>query len=256
MLINCAGVGFPQSAGERPGADATAVIEIKKHSPGETLLAWSPYLFLVVGPVWTADGQAPRLVEGGITPPRVVERTKTPQYTDEARAQRVQGVDAPTLKEGGINLDIINWRSVVAPPGITPDQRKALIDVVDKMAKSKEWAEILKQKGWDDAYLSGDPEPQTPDDERDCVGQPDPLDRPDLALVDAGDADVAIDRTEPVDVVELSPDGAPVRKRLGLGHGHTGVVHLYFPNLSSQCWAMSCGASTGISPASKNPRSS
>ena len=56
----------------------------------------------------------------------------------------------------GINLEIINWRSVVAPPGITPDQRKALTETIDKMAKSKEWAEILKQKGWDDAYLSGD----------------------------------------------------------------------------------------------------
>ena len=70
--------------------------------------------------------------------------------------QRLPNVDAPTLKEQGINLEITNWRSVVAPPGITPDQRKALIDAVDKMAKSKEWAEILKQKGWDDAYLSGD----------------------------------------------------------------------------------------------------
>jgi putative tricarboxylic transport membrane protein len=70
--------------------------------------------------------------------------------------QRVQGVDAATLKEQGINLEIINWRSVVAPPGLTPDQRKALIDTIDKMAKSKQWAEILKQKGWDDAYLSGD----------------------------------------------------------------------------------------------------
>jgi putative tricarboxylic transport membrane protein len=70
--------------------------------------------------------------------------------------QRLPGVDAPTLKEQGITLEITNWRSVVAPPGITPDQRKALTDAVDKMAKSKEWAEILKQKGWDDAYLSGD----------------------------------------------------------------------------------------------------
>jgi putative tricarboxylic transport membrane protein len=70
--------------------------------------------------------------------------------------QRVQGIDAPTLKEAGINLEIINWRSVVAPPGITPDQRKALTEAIDKMAKSKEWADILKQKGWDDAYLSGD----------------------------------------------------------------------------------------------------
>jgi len=70
--------------------------------------------------------------------------------------QRVQGIDSPTLKEQGVNLEIINWRSVVAPPGITPDQRKALTDAIDKMAKSKEWADILKQKGWDDAYLSGD----------------------------------------------------------------------------------------------------
>jgi putative tricarboxylic transport membrane protein len=71
-------------------------------------------------------------------------------------SQRIPGVDAGTLKEQGVNLEIINWRSVVAPPGLTPDQRKALIDAVDKMAKSKQWAEILKQKGWDDAYLSGD----------------------------------------------------------------------------------------------------
>jgi len=70
--------------------------------------------------------------------------------------QRLPGVDAPTLKEEGIDLEITNWRSVVAAPGITPDQRKTLLDTVDKMVKSKEWAEILKQKGWDDAYLAGD----------------------------------------------------------------------------------------------------
>jgi putative tricarboxylic transport membrane protein len=70
--------------------------------------------------------------------------------------QRLEGVDAPTLKEEGIDLEITNWRSVVAPPGINAEQRKRLTDAVDKMVKSKEWAEVLKQKGWDDAYLSGD----------------------------------------------------------------------------------------------------
>jgi NAD(P)-dependent dehydrogenase (short-subunit alcohol dehydrogenase family) len=33
VLINCAGVGFPQSAGERPGPDATAVIDINLVGP-------------------------------------------------------------------------------------------------------------------------------------------------------------------------------------------------------------------------------
>jgi putative tricarboxylic transport membrane protein len=70
--------------------------------------------------------------------------------------KRLAGVDAPTVKEGGIDLEILNWRSVVAPPGITPDQRKTLLDTIDRMVKSKEWQEVLKARGWDDAYLAGD----------------------------------------------------------------------------------------------------
>jgi putative tricarboxylic transport membrane protein len=69
---------------------------------------------------------------------------------------RLSNVDGPTLKEQGVELEIANWRSVVAPPGISADQKKALVDTIDKMVKSKEWQDILKQKGWDDAYLSGD----------------------------------------------------------------------------------------------------
>jgi putative tricarboxylic transport membrane protein len=69
---------------------------------------------------------------------------------------RLSNVDGPTVKEQGIDLEIANWRSVVAPPGISADQKKALVDLVDRMVKSKEWQDILKQKGWDDAYLSGD----------------------------------------------------------------------------------------------------
>ncbi|MDP3602068.1 MAG: tripartite tricarboxylate transporter substrate binding protein, partial [Bosea sp. (in: a-proteobacteria)] len=63
--------------------------------------------------------------------------------------------DAPTLKEGGVNLELMNWRSVVAPPGLSADQTKVLSEAIGKMVKSKEWAEILKARGWDDAYLGG-----------------------------------------------------------------------------------------------------
>ena len=40
----------------------------------------------------------------------------------------------------------------------TPGESASMATALEgnKMAKSKEWAEILKQKGWDDAYLSGD----------------------------------------------------------------------------------------------------
>jgi len=71
-------------------------------------------------------------------------------------AQRLPGNDTPTLQEQGIELVIANWRSVVAPPGISPEQRGALIALVEQMAKSTDWADLLKQKGWDDDFLAGD----------------------------------------------------------------------------------------------------
>ena len=70
--------------------------------------------------------------------------------------QRLPGIDVPTFKEQGIDLVLTNWRSVMAAPGITPAQQKTLSDAIDKLAKSASWKDILKQKGWDDAYLSGD----------------------------------------------------------------------------------------------------
>lgn len=70
--------------------------------------------------------------------------------------KRVDGIDAPTLKEQGVDLVIANWRSVMAPPGLSPQQRDDLIALVDKMAKSQAWKDALKQKGWDDALLTGD----------------------------------------------------------------------------------------------------
>ena len=62
----------------------------------------------------------------------------------------------PTFREQGIDVVITNWRSVVAAPGISDAQKKALAETVDKLVKSAAWKDILKQKGWDDAYLSGD----------------------------------------------------------------------------------------------------
>src|SRR3954464_6417052 len=42
--------------------------------------------------------------------------------------QRLPGSDIPTFKEQGVDLVITNWRSIVAPPGITAEQRKAPTD--------------------------------------------------------------------------------------------------------------------------------
>ena len=71
-------------------------------------------------------------------------------------ATKTPNVDVPSIKEQGVDLEIANWRAVVAPPGISADQKKALTETMDKLAQSKEWQEILKTKGWENAYVSGD----------------------------------------------------------------------------------------------------
>ena len=43
--------------------------------------------------------------------------------------ERVEGIDAPTLKESGIDLTFANWRGVLAPPGISDDTKNAMIKV-------------------------------------------------------------------------------------------------------------------------------
>jgi len=71
--------------------------------------------------------------------------------------QRLPGIDVPTFKEQGVDLVLTNWRSVFGAPGINDAQKKALGDLIEKMVKSAAWKDILKQKGWDDAYMPAEP---------------------------------------------------------------------------------------------------
>jgi len=70
--------------------------------------------------------------------------------------QRLKGVDVPTLKEQGINVEIGNWRGVYGAPGITRAQRDALVAMVQKAVKSAAWAEALEKNDWTPAWLAGD----------------------------------------------------------------------------------------------------
>ncbi|PZP61186.1 MAG: C4-dicarboxylate ABC transporter substrate-binding protein, partial [Delftia acidovorans] len=70
--------------------------------------------------------------------------------------QRLKGVDVPTLKEQGINVEIGNWRGVYGAPGITKAQRDALVAMIEKATKSKAWAEALQKNDWTPAWLAGD----------------------------------------------------------------------------------------------------
>lgn len=70
--------------------------------------------------------------------------------------ERLEGVDIPTLIEGGVDVDLVNWRAVVAPPDLDEEGRQQLLSTVEAMATSETWQNLLEERNWMDSYLAGD----------------------------------------------------------------------------------------------------
>lgn len=71
--------------------------------------------------------------------------------------RRVPDVNAPTLRESGINVELANWRGIVAPPGISKQDEAALEKMFTEMARSPQWRAVLQRRGWQDNFLAGEP---------------------------------------------------------------------------------------------------
>jgi putative tricarboxylic transport membrane protein len=65
-------------------------------------------------------------------------------------------VDVPTLTELGVPVTAANWRGVFAPPGISADQRTALINLMTQIHASAAWKQELETRKWTDVFLAGD----------------------------------------------------------------------------------------------------
>jgi putative tricarboxylic transport membrane protein len=69
---------------------------------------------------------------------------------------RVDGIQAPTLTEVGVDVVFSNWRGVLAPPGISDSDRAALVDLFHELEQTPEWHRALAENNWSGAYLAGD----------------------------------------------------------------------------------------------------
>ncbi|UXU75644.1 MULTISPECIES: Bug family tripartite tricarboxylate transporter substrate binding protein [unclassified Paracoccus (in: a-proteobacteria)] len=67
----------------------------------------------------------------------------------------IEGVEAPTLKEAGLDVELQNWRMVAAAPGLSDEQKAKISADIEKMVKSEAWQKQLADKGWMDTYLAG-----------------------------------------------------------------------------------------------------
>jgi putative tricarboxylic transport membrane protein len=68
---------------------------------------------------------------------------------------RWPGTDAPTLMESGYDVNVQNWRMIAAAPGLSDEQKAAVLADIDTLAKSEGWKAALTAKNWADTYLAG-----------------------------------------------------------------------------------------------------
>jgi putative tricarboxylic transport membrane protein len=68
---------------------------------------------------------------------------------------RLPGIDVPTLKELGYEVEIGNWRGVCAAQGISASERKNLTDLVVAATKTDSWKNALAANRWSSALLVG-----------------------------------------------------------------------------------------------------
>lgn len=64
--------------------------------------------------------------------------------------------DVPTIVEGGLDVELLNWRGLMARPGMSDEARADLVDLVQRAHDTDEWREALADNGWDDTFVVGD----------------------------------------------------------------------------------------------------
>jgi putative tricarboxylic transport membrane protein len=70
--------------------------------------------------------------------------------------ERIAESDVPTIRESGLDVVIVNWRGILAPPGTDDETRAWLIEALARLRASEAWQDILRRNDWEDSFLAGD----------------------------------------------------------------------------------------------------
>jgi len=69
--------------------------------------------------------------------------------------ERLPGVDAPTLREAGVDVELMNWRACFGPPNLADADKATLVAMVEAMATSEAWATECATRNWTQILLTG-----------------------------------------------------------------------------------------------------
>ncbi|MFC5730171.1 MULTISPECIES: Bug family tripartite tricarboxylate transporter substrate binding protein [Nocardioides] len=70
--------------------------------------------------------------------------------------EQLDDLDAPTLRELGVDMDFRNWRGFVAPPELAGEEQRSLVDLISRMHETPAWQAAQRANGWTDDFLVGD----------------------------------------------------------------------------------------------------
>lgn len=60
----------------------------------------------------------------------------------------IPGVDVPTFHDGGLDVELVNWRGVVAPPGVSGEGLDELNAIIDETVATDGWQDALDRNQW------------------------------------------------------------------------------------------------------------
>lgn len=64
--------------------------------------------------------------------------------------------DVPTFREAGYDIELANWRGVLAAPGAPAENTATWVRRFEELHASPAWKAALERQGWDDFFLSGE----------------------------------------------------------------------------------------------------
>ncbi|GAA3104676.1 Bug family tripartite tricarboxylate transporter substrate binding protein [Streptosporangium carneum] len=70
--------------------------------------------------------------------------------------ERIDGIDAPTLKEREVRLEYADWCGVLGPRDMSPADRGEAVALCERIDASPRWRAVCAVNGWNRACLSGD----------------------------------------------------------------------------------------------------
>ena len=90
---------------------------------------------------------------GNLRPLCVFDGQRMP-YKDKITKDMAWG-DVPTCKEAGLDTEYLMLRGIFMPGGVTPDQVKFYVDLLEKVRQTPEWKKFMEDGAFNQTSLTG-----------------------------------------------------------------------------------------------------